>query len=255
MISMKKTVLGAALAMTFGTGGAQAMGVPVYTTTGNNFTMVSASNGLTGGTNDVTFSWDGTYRTAVVTDKSFNATLSSPTDFSGKVWTAHHMNIFGAGTYTFDTSCTAATAACVPGGTASKKYTLTVGAGQVGAHLLFNWSTSTNIDVVLLWDMNKSWAGTGTTSPFQDGGGNTMNTVWDFVSIDTPASTIAAGALADETNDYSGTKMIDGPFIGQSANFNVNLVQPSAVPVPAAAWLLGSGLLGLVGVARRKQTT
>lgn len=27
---------------------------------------------------------------------------------------------------------------------------------------------------------------------------------------------------------------------------------PAAVPVPAAAWLLGSGLLGLVGVARRK---
>ena len=28
----------------------------------------------------------------------------------------------------------------------------------------------------------------------------------------------------------------------------------SAVPVPAAAWLFGSGLLGLVGVARRKAT-
>lgn len=28
--------------------------------------------------------------------------------------------------------------------------------------------------------------------------------------------------------------------------------QVSAVPVPAAAWLLGSGLLGLIGVARRK---
>ncbi len=27
---------------------------------------------------------------------------------------------------------------------------------------------------------------------------------------------------------------------------------PSAVPVPAAAWLFGSGLLGLAGVARRK---
>jgi hypothetical protein len=26
------------------------------------------------------------------------------------------------------------------------------------------------------------------------------------------------------------------------------------VPVPAAAWLFGSGLLGLVGVARRKQS-
>lgn len=28
---------------------------------------------------------------------------------------------------------------------------------------------------------------------------------------------------------------------------------PSAVPVPAAVWLLGSGLLGLVGIARRKE--
>jgi hypothetical protein len=27
----------------------------------------------------------------------------------------------------------------------------------------------------------------------------------------------------------------------------------SAVPVPAAVWLFGSGLLGLVGVARRKK--
>jgi len=29
-------------------------------------------------------------------------------------------------------------------------------------------------------------------------------------------------------------------------------VPPSAVPVPAAVWLFGSGLIGLVGVARRK---
>lgn len=30
-------------------------------------------------------------------------------------------------------------------------------------------------------------------------------------------------------------------------------VTPSAVPVPAAVWLFGSGLLGLIGVARRKK--
>jgi len=29
----------------------------------------------------------------------------------------------------------------------------------------------------------------------------------------------------------------------------------SAVPVPAAVWLFGSGLLGLVGIARRKKAT
>jgi hypothetical protein len=28
----------------------------------------------------------------------------------------------------------------------------------------------------------------------------------------------------------------------------------TSVPVPAAAWLFGSGLLGLIGVARRKKT-
>ena len=31
------------------------------------------------------------------------------------------------------------------------------------------------------------------------------------------------------------------------------LVAPSAVPVPAAVWLFVSGLLGLVGIARRKK--
>lgn len=248
MISMKKTILGTALAMAFSAGGAQAMGVPVVTSLGNNFTMDSASNGLTGGTNDVTFTWDGTFRTAVVTDKSWNATLSSPSDFSGKLWTAHHVNIYAPGSYTFGTNCTITqTPTCA--GTAAQKYNLNVGANQVGAHMLFNWSTSTNIDVVLLWNKGKSWAQTGTASPFCAGlgpqctgvGGNTVNTVWSWVSVDTPDSINPA-----DTDNYSGTKMIDGPFIGQSANFNVS------VPVPAAAWLLGSGLLGLVGVARRK---
>ena len=47
-----------------------------------------------------------------------------------------------------------------------------------------------------------------------------------------------------------------------SANFSVDTIfataggdfaQTAAVPVPAAVWLFGSGLLGLVGVARRKK--
>ncbi len=42
--------------------------------------------------------------------------------------------------------------------------------------------------------------------------------------------------------------MKDGPFPGFQASFNL-----SPVPVPAAVWLFGSGLLGLVGVARRKK--
>jgi len=39
-----------------------------------------------------------------------------------------------------------------------------------------------------------------------------------------------------------------------SANSGRGL-EPPAVPIPASVWLFGSGLLGLVGVARRKDTT
>jgi len=59
------------------------------------------------------------------------------------------------------------------------------------------------------------------------------------------------------TDGISGIRMDNGPFPGFNANFDVRTmdltgVTVSAVPVPAAVWLFGSGLLGLVGIARRK---
>lgn len=39
---------------------------------------------------------------------------------------------------------------------------------------------------------------------------------------------------------------------GDSDSFRIDQMEVSAVPVPSAVWLFGSGLLGLVGVARRK---
>jgi type VI protein secretion system component Hcp len=50
--------------------------------------------------------------------------------------------------------------------------------------------------------------------------------------------------------DLTGAKT---EFFGSATAFEgLMLAQPAAVPVPAAVWLLGSGLLGLIGVARRK---
>lgn len=54
----------------------------------------------------------------------------------------------------------------------------------------------------------------------------------------------------------SGWNHMPAPL--QSGNYTLALTgadfaSPSAVPIPAAAWLLGSGLVGLIGLARRKQ--
>jgi hypothetical protein len=58
--------------------------------------------------------------------------------------------------------------------------------------------------------------------------------------------------LIDATEDSAG-------FAGQSLNFDfgvmveISVEPPEPIPVPAAVWLFGSGLVGLVGVARRKK--
>ncbi len=53
----------------------------------------------------------------------------------------------------------------------------------------------------------------------------------------------------DDANQFEG---LDGDT---SSAWAVHSGDVSAVPVPAAVWLFGSGLLGLVGMARRKKTT
>ena len=70
------------------------------------------------------------------------------------------------------------------------------------------------------------------------------------------ASTDAVGgtAASNAADGIMGLPMPqNGPFAGFNANFNANLAPVSTVPVPAAVWLFGSGLLGLVGIARRKK--
>ena len=70
-----------------------------------------------------------------------------------------------------------------------------------------------------------------------------------------------SGGAPFTDDGISGSPMIDGPFPGMNVNFDIGsgnsltVESVSAVPVPAAVWLFGSGLLALVGTARRKAKT
>lgn len=66
------------------------------------------------------------------------------------------------------------------------------------------------------------------------------------------------GAWTSITQALSGYSPLSSSWAqGGEASLNLGhyLVQTSSVPLPAAVWLFGSGLIGLIGVAKYKRTT
>jgi hypothetical protein len=90
---------------------------------------------------------------------------------------------------------------------------------------------------------------------FSSGGTNysfSMSTLTIFAqdanSITLKGTGIASIDGFDDTNgDYTLTLNSNGPAFSFSSSAT------AVVPIPAAVWLFGSGLLGLVGIARRKK--
>lgn len=71
-----------------------------------------------------------------------------------------------------------------------------------------------------------------------------------------PIAVLGAATPAGAT--IARTVLITGPFAGPGGGAPVFddasvTITPAVVPVPAAVWLFGSGLVGLVGVARRRR--
>ncbi len=196
---------------------------------GSNFTMLDSSGGVTGGTNDVVASWDSSCTTNIASTDFTHMSLSSTTPFFSYNWTAHHIRVFCPGTYTIDTTCTVAQ---LEAGTTTcnnplqtnppqtqQFYTFTVGAGQIGAHMLFNWNNATNIDVVEVWNQNAVFGPSGMYTG--SAACNNPATVWNLMSTDW------------DNDGRNGGAMVDGAFVGFSANFNI---RTSGTPLTCDAY-------------------
>jgi hypothetical protein len=190
---------------------------------GNNFTMIDPAGGVVGGTNDVAMIWDQQFNTSTsdpVTPASAHMRLTTSTPFFQFNWEAHHIRVFGPGTYTINVDCSTAQiegGTCTANADPAKNYTFTVGANQIGAHMLFDWGkdsptpcgrASCNIDVVDIWDQDAVF---GPSALYTGSVGfNAASTVWSLMSSDW------------DGDGQNGAAMIDGPFQGFKANFNLN---------------------------------
>jgi hypothetical protein len=138
----RRLIILASLILCLGLSATQALAV---TTTNNNFTMIDPGGGLTGGTNNVTFTWDGTMKTSVaVSSQVSNATLSSPCPFSGVTWNAHDVAIYGPAPIQ-------STQAVRREARAAEQVWITFTVGARTAFIALNWLASFNIDVVDVW--------------------------------------------------------------------------------------------------------
>ena len=77
---------------------------------------------------------------------------------------------------------------------------------------------------------------------------NSLTQIWDVIFTDFNA-TATLSPVALGFSGTPGSALSGGSFDGMSLSMEF----VSTVPVPAAVWLFGSGLIGLLGVARKRR--
>ena len=128
--------------------------------------------------------------------------------------------------------------------------------------LASGWSTSTNLNSNALdgfgkFQVTESTTGSNRLNPLTF----SINVSGDSIYSYANPSAGTAGSWVGSSNPFFAahvagftSNLTDANGMVTSAYFagSTDQIPPNLVPVPAAAWLLGSGLIGLVGLARRK---
>jgi hypothetical protein len=131
-----------------------------------------------------------------------------------------------------------------------------------GVNLFYDSSIVSLLSVSIDTDVWSYAAGTS-TGTIDNGLGEVSDIlVTDFPGVDTGSFVVATlefQAVGSGTTALTLTESTINPWGAAGSLVNPSFVNGSiivqAVPVPSAVWLFGSGLLGLVGMARRKKAT
>lgn len=158
-----------------------------------------------------------------------NAISGTYNDITGAIhmdvdnlWTYYETSINGEiitaqGSYSWDACLNDGSSDC----TSPSTITADIGNGQWGMHALYNWYTSTNIDLVNVWDITVA-----------------------------PNGIISLMAIDSDGDGIPGVPEVDGPFKGYSLALDLTF---TPVPVPAALWLFVSGFVGLLSLLSFKK--
>lgn len=130
-------------------------------------------------------------------------------------------------------------------------------------------------DVISGTNLNRDgafYADVGSATPASDinvpalnqGPAPLATTMWNTTTLCTPGvdcmGNAFSGGIGFTDDGIAGSPLIDGPFAGLQISLDIGsgnsltVLNVSAVPVPAAAWLFISGFAGLLAVARRRKS-